>query len=906
MRDRKFLKLPLHCVNSANIVVEAAEVSNNSESSGDGVSNQQSASHRIRKHRVVDFREGVWISKDHVVNDEWLHEIVLESAWIDRHAGDVRSRFRGLTTSWRHFLATNNKRNEDHASAPQSEVQTKHLTQSKCQPCCWDGLLLAGRLPTLHCEPIIVTRGYSSLLEGCFDCGNPQNEYRTSYGLPLLRSARMLYFGGADSLIPRKPVELSDSVIEPSGKHLQESNNASIHRISNEPLEFAETGLDEFSTARSILLHGNLVSKTNTRATTTSLPMRAEFGDQFDILLRDADFDVRMDLQHPSHTAPPQTVMASQSSNTSLKDPQRDPTAITESLPVISVGADGTGIALVHRNKEPVSLWCVLGGSREELAPPDNINTVVLPRGVFDPLWSDDESSSDDFDHLQPGSDSELKLQRVLVNSVDCSSDFHSGPRDSATDNVWTPQGASAVPRSRGRVTGAATEVESGELSEVDELEPNNTTGLRSSPLWVKAASMADTADWSIPMQLGVSTCMGAQSPVSPLDQLTTAQGVGVRQVNAKRNWARHCPLHCNHINSSLSAQHAQQSPNSSVRSSQQSNSGKPQRLQSAGSSELGSTLDNSYDLLSWPLGQESNDCGGGVGLRQEPIGVPPMCSCVDSKSFDEWTAMVDKLNRSAESSHMSGNAHDDSERRVSPVSDDSLVGVCAVCQGLLYFPYSVIEVPITRDLQTADQFARLVPLGHAVDIYCEGTKCTISLVCRNSEQEAVCCLGLKLSGLLDSAVVFDLCSVHYVPFSRPIDHWNLMKLCRSNPNDPAVRDLYQRLKGAASKREKHHDRKPEQKLNKIRSYLEIDRILRRVSRAPQLDENNLHCNGPVHGWEADHPERRRTRERNRRPYCMRRRGGALDVFSENKITGEELLVWFQNQRQHTELMMRS
>lgn len=75
------------------------------------------------------------------------------------------------------------------------------------------------------------------------------------------------------------------------------------------------------------------------------------------------------------------------------------------------------------------------------------------------------------------------------------------------------------------------------------------------------------------------------------------------------------------------------------------------------------------------------------------------------------------------------------------------------VCRGLLYVPYSIIEVPLNRKICNGSQFVVEVDIPNDTDVYCGNMKHTIVICTTSPDHEAACLKAIEKSEVPESLV---------------------------------------------------------------------------------------------------------------------------------------------------------
>ncbi|ESS29823.1 hypothetical protein TGDOM2_320160 [Toxoplasma gondii GAB2-2007-GAL-DOM2] len=96
-----------------------------------------------------------------------------------------------------------------------------------------------------------------------------------------------------------------------------------------------------------------------------------------------------------------------------------------------------------------------------------------------------------------------------------------------------------------------------------------------------------------------------------------------------------------------------------------------------------------------------------------------------------------------------------------------SLPSVCPSpgCQGLLFVPYSLIEVPLVRGVESLSTLAESVALPSKTELFSGFLRHSAVVVCTSETHEQRCWRALKQANLHLSALVFDVYANDFVPF---------------------------------------------------------------------------------------------------------------------------------------------
>ncbi|KAK2195359.1 hypothetical protein BdWA1_003035 [Babesia duncani] len=130
------------------------------------------------------------------------------------------------------------------------------------------------------------------------------------------------------------------------------------------------------------------------------------------------------------------------------------------------------------------------------------------------------------------------------------------------------------------------------------------------------------------------------------------------------------------------------------------------------------------------------------------PLGyTPPLCTC---KRPDIFKATL--------SAYVTGES-----------TIENLVCDDNVCKGLLYIPYSLLEVSLNRVVCNAIEFAQKCNVPDNTDIYCGSMKHTIVLCTHDAEHERECLEAISASNL-GAPLVFQVNKTNFIPFFKPVN----------------------------------------------------------------------------------------------------------------------------------------
>ncbi|KAF8820774.1 hypothetical protein IE077_002827 [Cardiosporidium cionae] len=89
-------------------------------------------------------------------------------------------------------------------------------------------------------------------------------------------------------------------------------------------------------------------------------------------------------------------------------------------------------------------------------------------------------------------------------------------------------------------------------------------------------------------------------------------------------------------------------------------------------------------------------------------------------------------------------------------------------CQGLLFVPYSFIEVSLNHEIDSVILFSKTVFVPADTELYCGNTRHTIIIVTRSPEHEYLCWKALSLRNLSDSSLIYDIDQNSFHPYFKP------------------------------------------------------------------------------------------------------------------------------------------
>ncbi|KAH0483028.1 MAG: hypothetical protein KVP17_002928 [Porospora cf. gigantea B] len=250
---------------------------------------------------------------------------------------------------------------------------------------------------------------------------------------------------------------------------------------------------------------------------------------------------------------------------------------------------------------------------------------------------------------------------------------------------------------------------------------------------------------------------------------------------------------------------------------------------------------------------------------RTEPLVTPPLCSCDNPKLrsiLEEQGLVLDPVRPPA--SPMQSPL--DTLSAVSPITREFLSPmspavlpepreetegcidrVCNGCGGLLFFPHSFIQIPMTRDWPLLSEVSFKFNLPGSAVLYCDQAKHVTVIVSSTAAEEVETLTALSQSYLkLDEAVlIFDVCSSHFVPFATPpasymTDQYTHVSLLQSAPHE-------------------------------------------RPESPPKAVQNIIHFHERLSGW--NYGAASFANKRFRRPYCIRPRANAhIEILAEASL----------------------
>ncbi|UKK02297.1 hypothetical protein MACK_001653 [Theileria orientalis] len=154
------------------------------------------------------------------------------------------------------------------------------------------------------------------------------------------------------------------------------------------------------------------------------------------------------------------------------------------------------------------------------------------------------------------------------------------------------------------------------------------------------------------------------------------------------------------------------------------------------------------------------------------PLGyIPPLCTC---KRTEDCITSVKKWIKNMKLEY------------------EYKVCVNDVCRGMLYIPYSLLEIPLNRAISNGSEFAQKVKVPNETDVYCGNMKHTIILCTTSRRHEKKCLEAIELSEV-PSPLIYDVECEDFVPyFKRYSDYTEESPLMTVEPIDSDVSDSEQ------------------------------------------------------------------------------------------------------------------
>eukprot|EP00371_Babesia_bovis_P003486 XP_001612133.1 hypothetical protein [Babesia bovis T2Bo] len=153
----------------------------------------------------------------------------------------------------------------------------------------------------------------------------------------------------------------------------------------------------------------------------------------------------------------------------------------------------------------------------------------------------------------------------------------------------------------------------------------------------------------------------------------------------------------------------------------------------------------------------------------RNPLGyTPPLCTC---KRMAEPKALLRKY--------------------ATGITAPKELRVCEndVCRGLLYIPYSMIEVPLNRTISNGSEFAKQVAVPDDTDVYCGSMKHTLVLCTTSRKHEEECLEAIRKSNV-PHTLVYDVRAPDFLPyFKKRLDTITIAPLMAVEPIDSDVSD---------------------------------------------------------------------------------------------------------------------
>ncbi|UKJ90164.1 hypothetical protein MACJ_001095 [Theileria orientalis] len=114
------------------------------------------------------------------------------------------------------------------------------------------------------------------------------------------------------------------------------------------------------------------------------------------------------------------------------------------------------------------------------------------------------------------------------------------------------------------------------------------------------------------------------------------------------------------------------------------------------------------------------------------------------------------------------------------------------VCRGMLYIPYSLLEIPLNRAISNGSEFAQKVKVPNETDVYCGNMKHTIILCTTSRRHEKKCLEAIELSEV-PSPLIYDVEFEDFVPYFKSYsDHIDESPLMTVEPIDSDVSESEQ------------------------------------------------------------------------------------------------------------------
>ncbi|AFZ79021.1 hypothetical protein BEWA_018660 [Theileria equi strain WA] len=88
------------------------------------------------------------------------------------------------------------------------------------------------------------------------------------------------------------------------------------------------------------------------------------------------------------------------------------------------------------------------------------------------------------------------------------------------------------------------------------------------------------------------------------------------------------------------------------------------------------------------------------------------------------------------------------------------------ICRGLLYIPYSLLEIPLNRVISNGSEFATNVKVPDSTDIYCGNMKHTLILCTKHKEHEEACLTAIRESDVTPP-IIYDVVKGHFLPYFK-------------------------------------------------------------------------------------------------------------------------------------------
>lgn len=165
-------------------------------------------------------------------------------------------------------------------------------------------------------------------------------------------------------------------------------------------------------------------------------------------------------------------------------------------------------------------------------------------------------------------------------------------------------------------------------------------------------------------------------------------------------------------------------------------------------------------DISSSPISTSEKACAM-VWNMEEPLSLPPLCSCPNETLIARYTKLISAVGK-----------EDLSALQIQAEGLMEGAGVCSNCAGILYFPFSFVEILLSQDVPTLAEVADVYPLPANTDIYCDGPRVTACIIAKNPKHEYDICRGLAALDALQHAKIYDVCSYHFYPGAQLSEYY--------------------------------------------------------------------------------------------------------------------------------------